>query len=155
MRGRKPSEKRIAAAFEALRTLVRDHCIAIGGVPVPEDVSSGIHSVSVIVPTCFGPLWVWGPHCSEFLAVFARFEDPARGAAALGSNPHSGKWNYHSGSIREGHTPGAAFAAWAFGLNAIRGGTRAEIDAAIEAERARMKRAREWHEQEKREEKGA
>ena len=149
LRGRKPSEKRIREAFEELRGLVREHCIAIGGVPIPADLSIGIDSVGVVVPTMFGPLWVSGPHCSEFLSVFARFEDPERGADALGSNPHSGKWNYHSGSIRQGATPRATFAAWCLGIDAIRGGALADVESAFIAERGRIARIHEWHEQEK------
>lgn len=137
MKGRKPSDKRIAAAFEELRGLVREHCMTIGGLSVPDDLGGSLHSVAVVVPTMFGALWVWGPHVSEFLTVFARFQDPARGASAFGANPHSGKWNYHSGTIREGATPRATFEAWVLGLNAIKGGTRADVDAAIDAERER------------------
>lgn len=156
LKGRAPSEKRVRAAFDELRDLVRERCLALGGVPVPDDLGgTGVHSVSIVVPTALGPLWVWGPHCSEFLSVFARFQDPARGAGAFGANPHSGKWNTHGGTIREGAKPRAVFDQWARELDVLKGGTREEIDAAIETERERVRRVRAWHEQEKHEEKGA
>lgn len=61
---------------------------------------------------------------SPFLAIFGRFEDPARAAKRLGSsttapngvNPHTGKWNFHGG---DQSTPEDVFAWWVRELTPI------------------------------------
>jgi len=138
MKGRKPSEKRIRAAFVELRDLVRAKCLELGGVPGDEAHSS----VNLWIPTTHGALLVRGPHDeSEWMDVFAVFDDSRRAARGIGDvNQFSGKWNLHSGSIREGVTPRDCFEHWCQLLKPLEGGDIADVHAAIAAREERRKR---------------